>query len=360
MAVEKRAAMLVKMEAAAGAAAASAMSPDSAAAAIETITHTITTTSTSSSSSSSPAAEVSRRLTALVSQMEPFAAAQATSAMSEEMATAVQAALPPERSAAIIASGGLDSQRVGRMLDALPTEAADKVMAALPPNVAEKTSQHVSSGEIKARAAARAVVHLSSSTVTGRGKTSCVAGEPAKFSLESANPGGGRITRGGAHVNCTVYLLGPDPATHNPGVNSQSDARVAKRQRISTGLEGDVTDLQNGVYSVTYTATRSGAHEVVLTTAGQEHSLQVTCIAAELDPAHCLVEQPDLVAKPWLAGDTLQVRVNCRDRFGNAVQPPSPDNQAAALAIVVGPATYCPPRHRHAFEPSFLESNDSL
>ena len=44
-----------------------------------------------------------------------------------------------------------------------------KVMAALPPNVAEKTSQHVSSGEIKARAAARAVVHLSSSTLTGRG-----------------------------------------------------------------------------------------------------------------------------------------------------------------------------------------------
>ena len=34
--------------------------------------------------------------------------------------------------------------------------------------------------------------------VTGRGKTSCVAGEPAKFSLESANPGGGRITRGKA------------------------------------------------------------------------------------------------------------------------------------------------------------------
>ena len=41
-----------------------------------------------------------------MSQMEPFAAAQATSAMSEEMATAVQAALPPERAAAIIASGG--------------------------------------------------------------------------------------------------------------------------------------------------------------------------------------------------------------------------------------------------------------
>jgi hypothetical protein len=34
-----------------------------------------------------------------------------------------------------------------------------------------------------------------------------------------------------------------------------------------------------------------------------------------------------LVAKPWVAGDTLAVRVNCRDRFGNAVQPPSPDNQ---------------------------------
>jgi hypothetical protein len=56
-----------------------------------------------------------------------------------------------------------------------------------------------------------------------------------------------------------VYLLGPDPATatHNPGAansSSQSDARVAKRQRISMGLEGDVTDLQNGVYSVTYTA----------------------------------------------------------------------------------------------------------
>ena len=124
---------------------------------------------------SDAASEASAALTATVSKMDPFAAAQATSAMDSELATAMHGELPPERAAAIIASGGLDASRAAAMLDSMSTEQADAVMAALPPNVAERVAEDVENAEVRARAAARAVVR-GSSALRGAGATACVAG----------------------------------------------------------------------------------------------------------------------------------------------------------------------------------------
>jgi hypothetical protein len=180
-----------------------------------------------------------------------------------------------------------------------------------------------------------------------------VAGQVAKFDLESANPGGGRIIRGGAHVICTLYHLAraPIPApgaaipTSSPAApagDGHADATadgsgVTGRRltgRSGAGINASVKDLQNGVYEVTYTLTRAGPHEVVMTTAGQRRVFQVVCLPGLLDPASCVVDQPDLAATPWTAGELLEVCVRCRDSFGNAVRPPSPREQAAGLVIV--------------------------
>ena len=321
MPAEKRAAMLVKMDPAAGAAASNAMNPELCAEAMETIAHTISTTTNAGAN-----AELQKRLTAMVSQMEPFAAGQAASVMDEELARSMQAALPPDASAAMIASGGIDSKRAAALLDSLPVDEADKVMAALPPNVAEKTAAHVSSGEVKARAAARAVVHLASSTISGKNRESCVAGELATFTLESANPGGGRIARGGAHVVCTV-----SPSSSS---GDERGRRRAKSSEKAKTVEATVEDLQNGVYEVSFTLTAAGVHAVSLTTAGQERTFELMCHPAALDPASCVVEPPDVSSAPWVAGEMLEVKVSCRDRFGNPVIPPAPDEQSAGLVIV--------------------------
>ena len=124
----------------------------------------------------------------MVSQMDPFAAAQACSAMSKEAAAAMTASLPPDRAGAIIASGGIPAEDAGSMLDALPLDAADKVMAALPPDVADKAAAHVTSDEIRERAAARAVVHLPSSTLEGDGAERCVAGVEASPKRHADTP----------------------------------------------------------------------------------------------------------------------------------------------------------------------------
>ena len=75
--------------------------------------------------------------------------------MDPDVAAAVQSHLPPDRAAAMIASGGLDTADAAAMLDKLSVDAADRVMAALPPNVAERTAALVASDEIRARAVAR-------------------------------------------------------------------------------------------------------------------------------------------------------------------------------------------------------------
>ena len=336
MPVEKRAAMMVRMEPAAAAAAAGAMHPEAAAEAMEAV---------QASGGDSGGGEAAKRLGAMVSQMDPFAAAQACSAMSKEAAAAMTASLPPDRAGAIIASGGIPAEDAGSMLDALPLDAADKVMAALPPDVADKAAAHVTSDEIRERAAARAVVHLPSSTLEGDGAERCVAGVEASFRLQSANPGGGRIGRGGAIISCVMHALEPagahgaeldDADDDTAGESGATKMSTRKRLGFPFPIDARCEDLGDGTYEFYYELQRAGEYQCSLQTAGHEHCFYVLCVPCALDPNSCTVEEPASV-DGWTAGTPLEVRVNCHDMFGNPIKPPGPgahDPSASPLVIV--------------------------
>ena len=266
------------------------------------------------------ASDVSSRLTAMLSRMDPFAAAQAASSMDPDVAAAAQAMLPPDKAAAMIASGGLDAAAAAAMLDKLSVDAADRVMAALPPNVAERTAALVGRDEIRARAAARAVVHLESSFISGRGAETCVAGVEGVVVLESANPGGGRLTRGGALLVATMYPL--VAAFDENGTPAESDPEKGFLDRIDiTGVptEAVSTDLGTGAYEIRYTVKKAGRYHLTLTTAGQSRTCVVSIAPDVLDPTKCLVEPPSATTPKWRSGETLELKVRCRDRFGNTV-----------------------------------------
>ena len=331
MPVEKRAAMMVRMEPAAAAAAAGAMHPEAAAEAMEAV-QASAAAAAAASGGESGGGEVAKRLAAMVSQMDPFAAAQACSAMSKEAAAAMTASLPPDRAGAIIASGGIPAEDAGSMLDALPLDAADKVMAALPPDVADKAAAHVTSDEIRERAAARAVVHLPSSTLEGDGAERCVAGVEASFRLESANPGGGRIGRGGAIISCVMHALEPAPNSRRryddadddtAGESGATKMTTRKRLGFPFPVEAQCEDLGDGTYEFYYELQRAGEYQCSLQTAGHEHCFYVLCVPGPLDPNSCTVEEPAFVGLDrWTAGVPLEVRVNCHDMFGNPIKPP--------------------------------------
>ena len=272
---------------------------------------------------SDAASDVSARLTAMMSKMDPFAAAQAASSMDPDVAAAVQSHLPPDRAAAMIASGGLDTADAAAMLDKLSVDAADRVMAALPPNVAERTAALVASDEIRARAVARAVVHLESSFISGPGCETVMAGTEGLVLLESANPGGGRLTRGGAHVVAVLYPLVDE--FDEDGVPTTEDGKGFVDQRVNTPgseINATTTDMATGAYEIRYTCTKSGRYHLELTTAGQSRTLVITCVPDVLDPPSCVVEPPSGKSQKWRSGETLELRVRCRDRFGNPVFPP--------------------------------------
>jgi hypothetical protein len=267
----------------------------------------------------------------MLSKMDPFAAAQAASSMDPDVAAAAQSQLPPDRAAAMIASGGLDAADAAAMLDKLSVDAADRVMAALPPNVAERTAALVASDEIRARAAARAVVHLASSHVSGPNCETCVAGREAAILLESANPGGGRLTRGGAHVVATFYFLEPEFDANGDRTAPEGKGHAETRAAGVEPVVAKTVDLGTGAYEIRYEITRAGRYHLELTTAGQSRVLLVTCEPDVLDPPSCAVEAPDTsAAKRWRAGEPLELRVFCRDRFGNAVFPPDAATSSAA------------------------------
>ena len=180
------------------------------------------------------------------------------------------------------------------MLDAMDVDAADKVMAALPPVVAERASEYVVNGEIKARAAARAVVHLESSRVSGAGSETCVAGHDATFTLVSANPGGGLLSKGARTfcATCTPSSRSSDEML----VDELPPARLrARRGRLPDAppTAAAVKDLGNGSYDVRYRLVRAGHYEMELSTAGQTRVVVVECAPDELDPKSCEVVAPD-------------------------------------------------------------------
>ena len=280
---------------------------------------------------SDAASDVSARLTAMLSKMDPFAAAQAASSMDPDVAAAAQSHLPPNRAAAMIASGGLDAADAAAMLDKLSVDAADRVMAALPPNVAERTAALVASDEIRARAAARAVVHLASSHVSGPNCETCVAGAGAALLLESANPGGGRLTRGGAHVVATAYALEPEYDANGDRTAPEGKGHVDMRAAGVPAIVGTTTDLGTGAYEIRYVIEKAGRYHLELTTAGQSRVVVITCEPDALDPPSCeVVRLDDTANKTWRAGEALELRVFCRDRFGNAVTPPDAATSSGA------------------------------
>ena len=358
MPADKRAAMLIKMDPEASAAAASAMDPGLAGEAMEaaqraallgggdaaafggdaaetrgaeSLDAEAARPEIGSGYVSDAASDVSSRLTAMISKMDPFAAAQAASSMDPDVAAAAQSHLPPDRAAAMIASGGLDAADAAAMLDKLSVDAADRVMAALPPNVAERTAALVASDEIRARAAARAVVHLASSHVSGPNCETCVAGVGAALLLESANPGGGRLTRGGAHVVATAYALEPEYDENGDRTAPEGKGHAEIRASGVEPIVGTTTDLGTGAYEIRYVLTRAGRYHLELTTAGQSRVLAVTCEPDVLDPPSCEVEAPEKNTR-WRAGEALELRVFCRDRFGNAVSPPDAATSSSAAA----------------------------
>ena len=364
MPADKRAAMLIKMDAEASAAAASAMDPGLAGEAMEAAQRAAllggadadafgdalgdaavrfgaggadaarlrdSDLGAGSGYVSDAASDVSARLTAMLSKMDPFAAAQAASSMDPDVAAAAQSHLPPNRAAAMIASGGLDAADAAAMLDKLSVDAADRVMAALPPNVAERTAALVASDEIRARAAARAVVHLASSHVSGPNCETCVAGAGAALLLESANPGGGRLTRGGAHVVATVYALEPEYDANGDRTAPEGKGHVDMRAAGVPAIVGTTTDLGTGAYEIRYVIEKAGRYHLELTTAGQSRVVVITCEPDALDPPSCeVVRLDDTANKTWRAGEALELRVFCRDRFGNAVTPPDAATSSGA------------------------------
>ena len=281
------------------------------------------------SQSGDAASDVSTRLTAMLSKMDPFAAAQAASSMDPDVAAATQSHLPPDRAAALIASGGLDAADAAAMLDKLSVDAADRVMAALPPDVAERVAALVASDEIRARAAARAVVHLASSRVSGPNCETCVAGVGAAILLESTNPGGGRLTRGGARVVATAYALEPEYDENGDRTAPEGKGHAEIRAVGVEPIVGTTTDLGTGAYEIRYVITKAGRYHLELTTAGQSRVLAVTCEPDVLDLPSCQVEAPD-GNRRWRAGEPLELRVFCRDRFGNAVVPPDAATSSSA------------------------------
>ena len=144
------------------------------------------------------------------------------------------------------------------MLDSMSTEQADAVMAALPPNVAERVVEDVENAEVRARAAARAVVHLESSALRGAGATACVAGERATLVLDSANPGGGKLSRGGAVVRCVLYPLEAikDSSSKN---NASGESNIQYARIRGASVEAEVTDAGTGSYEISYRLVRAGA-----------------------------------------------------------------------------------------------------
>ena len=330
MPTNKRAMMMVRMEFAAGSAACDAMEPKDVASAFAAVVETVLDEKTQTRAKT----ELKLRLVAIISEMDPFNAGAAMMEMDPlELAATLAGWLAPEKFAAIIASGSMDMTFVASVLDDMDADRADRVVAALPPAVAEVLLGLLKSGELVAMAKARGVVSLPLSTIAGTNASECVAGAEAKFSLISANPGGGRIERGGARVRFAIFEPERDDATPTATAMAMAPATAPDASRdasddeegfpvleghVATSQGGEMVDIGNGTYDATYALTRAGTYRVVLTTAGQEISFPIECVPTTLDPPSCEIIAPseeDL--EKWTAGSWLEVRVRRRDRFGN-------------------------------------------
>ena len=248
----------------------------------------------------------------IISKMDPFKAGVLVSNLSAPQAVRVMSALEPLTASALISSGGLPADKAGSLLDSVKVDQAENVLAALPPSIAEEAVAKVSSKDLKEKTASRTVVQLTSSLITGPGCEKCSAGVETNFVLESSNPGGVRIHKGGAKMQCTIHHLTMRTATD--GTNKVEYVR-------GEGKRVNVEDMMNGSYVFTYTVDQAGEYDAVVSSAGQTRVVKISCRAAELDPTKCSIEPLD-EDHVWSAGDVLLVKVLCHDRFGNPVPPP--------------------------------------
>ena len=249
----------------------------------------------------------------IIEKMDPFKAGSVVAQMQDVHAMRVVSALPPLASAALISSGGLPSDKAGSYLDSLKVDQAENILAALPPTLADEAVAKVSSKDLKAKTAARTIVHLNSSVITGPGSETFDAGLKTKFVLESTNPGGIRLNKGGASLQCMLHQVIWKKAEDN--TMSKIDFFHAD------GTPVEVTDMMNGAYEFQFSASKAGEYDAIITGAGQTRTVRLSCKPATLDPKMCAVEPlPDNVE--WKAGDVMFVKVFCRDRFGNDVAPP--------------------------------------
>jgi len=294
----KRAAMIIKMRPQPAADAASNMETENILAVMKTLYETLDPATMSIAND-------------IISKMEPFKAGSVVAGLDEAHAVRIMSALPPLVAAALISSGGLPSDKAGTFLDRVKVDQAENVLAALPPTLAEEAVQKVSSTELKSKTASRTVVHLTSSHISGPGCEECVAGLETKFIFESTNPGGVRIHKGGATLQCTIHHL---TFKSQDGTNSVDFIR-------GEGKHVQVQDMMNGAYEFPYKLDKAGEYDAVITSAGQTRVVRIRCKPTILDPTQCSVV-PVEEGTTWRAGEVLVVKVLCRDRFGNDVAPP--------------------------------------
>lgn len=306
----KRAAILIKMRPQPAADAASNMTNESVVAIMTTLFETM----------DAATIEIANDILA---KMDSFKAGAVVSELDEAHAVRVISGLPPLTIAALISSGGLRSDKAGKFLDRVKFDQAENVLAALPPSLAEEAVQKISSTDLKAKTASRTVVHLMSSLLSGPGCEECTAGVETKFIIESTNPGGVRIHKGGAAMQCMIHHL-----------KFRSDRGTKDVQFIrDEAKEVRVQDMMNGTYEFTYKVDKAGEYDAVITSSGQTRVLKIKCKPTTLDPNMCEVVPPAENAV-WTAGEIFVLKVHCRDRFGNAVPPPKNGDAGVNMVLL--------------------------
>lgn len=306
----KRAAMIMKMRPQPAADTASNMPTESVAAVMTTLYATMDPATISIAND-------------IIVLMDPFKAGSVVAALDDNHAVRVMSGVPPLVAAAMVSSGGLPSDKAGTYLDRVKLDHAELVLAALPPTLADEAVQKVSSKELKTKTASRTVVHLTSSLISGPGCEECVAGQETKFIFESTNPGGVRIHKGGASMQCAIHHL-----TFRDGKGTSN-----LEFKRDVGAPVQVQDMMNGTYEFTYTVDKAGEYDAVITSAGQERVVKIKCKPAALDPSRCEVEQP-VVDAIWKAGEVFTLKVHCRDQYGNDVAPPKHGDAGVDVALL--------------------------
>ena len=240
------------------------------------------------------------------------------------------------------------------MLDKLSVDAADRVMAALPqtsPSAPPRSSPRTDprASRRARRCAPRLLARLRPQLRDVRRRRR--RGAPA----ESANPGGGRLTRRRARRRGGA--LEPEYDANGDRTAPEGKGHVDMRAAGVPAIVGTTTDLGTA-RTDPVRHRKSGPVPLELTTAGQSRVVVITCEPDALDPPSCeVVRLDDTANKTWRAGEALELRVFCRDRFGNAVTPPdAATSSGAALtrsttearggAAAASPTAAKPPRAR--------------